>query len=119
MKKAAVWTWIQAVLSAGLIPLWFVKIFHDVGHLPSAEDPNKIVAVHFYFSMYDNMRIFPFFIYLSIGLLTASAVATLIGICKPALPRIREVRKSLFWIAVPFFFLMLLCAAFLGLGRGY
>ena len=33
----------EILISLGLIPLWFVKFFHGVGHLPSQSDPNTIV----------------------------------------------------------------------------
>ena len=44
----------EILISLGLIPLWFVKFFHGVGHLPSQSDPNTIVQVDFYHSMYEN-----------------------------------------------------------------
>ena len=38
----------EVLVSLGLIPMWFVKIFQGGGHLPSKDNPDVIVQVDFY-----------------------------------------------------------------------
>ena len=119
MKGSAVLSWVKVALAAGLIPLWFVKFYHSVGHLPGAENPDQIVEMHFYHSMFENARDsgLLFAVILSIGLLAASAVVTLIHLRKPSLVRVRKAHSILFWIAISLFILMLLYG--FTVGRGY
>lgn len=101
-----------------MIPLWFLDFYRVSGYLPSAEDPNQFVDVCFSHSMYDNVRSLglPFLAFLSIGLLAASAIVTLISIRNPDRPRIKHASNELFWIAVPLFLALLLMEFFMGYG---
>ena len=65
----------EILISLGLIPLWFVKFFHGVGHLPSQSDPNTIVQVDFYHSMYENINAdFEFMFPVSMALVALSVI---------------------------------------------
>lgn len=44
----------KIVLSLVQTPLWFIKLFHGVGHMPNV-DTGKIEEVHFYHTMYENI----------------------------------------------------------------
>lgn len=44
----------KIVFSLVQIPLWFIKLFHGVGHMPNV-DTGKIEEVHFYHTMYENI----------------------------------------------------------------
>lgn len=53
MKKT-LWNAVKILLSAATFPLWFVKMFTDVGHFPDRET-GEIVKVVFRYSMYENI----------------------------------------------------------------
>ena len=46
---------IKILTSLLTIPLWFIKFFVGVGHMPNV-DTGKIEEVRFYHSMYENMN---------------------------------------------------------------
>lgn len=73
----------KMILSLVQIPLWFIKLFHDVGHLPNA-DTGEIDEVHFYHSMFENISDLDcsFFLYISIGLVVLSVSLTIVSIIK-------------------------------------
>lgn len=75
----------EIILSLGLIPLWFVKFYQGTGHLPSQRDPNTIVQVDFYHSMYENVNadIFGFMFPVSIGLIAASVIFSAVCLKSP------------------------------------
>ena len=109
----------QLVLSVALIPLWFVKIFHGVGHLPSREDPGTIVQVDFYHSMIENMRdegLMPLAV-LSLVLLSCAAVLAALCLKWSQGKRLGRVSLVVFLAAVLLFLLCLLLAS--SVGRGY
>ena len=53
MKKAIL-SIVEIVLSVITFPLWFIKIFVGIGHLPDKET-GEIVEVVFRHSMYENI----------------------------------------------------------------
>ena len=67
---------IKIFISISLIPLWFIKLFHGVGHLPSQS--GEIVRVDFYHSMIENLSEYPCLPYISIALLALSAALSIV-----------------------------------------
>ena len=63
----------KITLSLVQIPLWFIKLFHGVGHMPNV-DTGKIEEVHFYHTMYENISDlgYSFLIYTSMALIILS-----------------------------------------------
>ena len=71
----------KIIIAIITIPLWFVNIFHGVGHMPNV-DTGKIEEVHFYHSMYENMDSLElsFMFYLFIVVVLSSVVLSIISI---------------------------------------
>lgn len=109
----------EILISLGLIPLWFVKFFHGVGHLPSQSDPNTIVQVDFYHSMYENVNtdVFGFMFPVSIGLIAVSVIFSAVCLKYPNNKKKQKVGHIIFGITVGVFLLSLLFAS--TVGRGY
>lgn len=109
----------QLILSVALIPLWFVKIFHGVGHLPSAETPGEIVRVDFYHSMMENVRDSDLMLLAVISLALLACAAVLAALClkQPQGRRLCRVSRVVFLAAILWFLLCLLLAS--SVGRGY
>ena len=51
--KHKVWNIVKIVLSALTFPLWFIKMFVGIGHLPNQS--GEIVKVVFHHTMYENI----------------------------------------------------------------
>ena len=73
----------KIVLSLVQIPLWFVNLFHGVGHMPNV-DTGKIEEVHFYHTMYENISDlgYLFLFYISIVLVFLSITLAILTIFK-------------------------------------
>ena len=71
----------KIIIAIITIPLWFVNIFHGVGHMPNV-DTGKIEEVHFYHSMYENMNSLElsFVFYLFVVVVLSSVVLSIISI---------------------------------------
>lgn len=110
---------VEIILSLGLIPLWFVKFFHGIGHLPSQSDPNTIVQVDFYHSMYENVNadMFGFMFPVSIGLIAVSVIFSAVCLKFPNNKKMQKAGHIIFGIAVGVFLLSLLLAS--TVRRGY
>ncbi len=52
MKKISVI--LKIIFTLAVIPLSFVKLFHDVGVLPNKD--GAPVKVHYYYSLWDNLK---------------------------------------------------------------
>lgn len=71
---------VKIILSAITFPLWFVKIFTDIGHLPDQET-GEIIKVVFRHSMYENIcAIHPIFAYITMAIIIASIVLNAVEI---------------------------------------
>ena len=103
-NRTAIFAWVKVILSAGLIPLWFVESFMG------CSESGGMAAV-FPFSMYDYARKSDclFLSYASIGLLAASAVLALYSLLRRG--GIRKISHAVFWAAVGFFLAFLILAA--------
>lgn len=78
MKKL-IYPIIKITTSLLTIPLWFVKFFVGIGHLPD-QNTGEIVEVHFYHSMYENINDLDLGIlfYISIIIVLSSVVLSVI-----------------------------------------
>ena len=78
MKK-----WIECVgkivLSLALIPLWFVKFFHDVGVLPNED--GGVSRVDYYYTVFENLQAtdFSFLFYLSLAMSIAALIFAILS----------------------------------------
>lgn len=108
----------EILISLGLIPLWFVKFFHGVGHLPSQSDPNTIVQVDFYHSMYENINAdFEFMFPVSIGLIAVSVIFSAACLIFPNNKKMQKAGHIIFGVTVGVFLLSLFLAS--TVSRGY
>ena len=105
-NSAAIFAWAKAILSVGLIPLWFVEFF--IGHSGSGG-----LAAVFPFSMYDYMRRSDclFLSYVSIGLLALSATLALYSLLRRDRRHIRKISHAVFGVAVGSFLVFLALAS--------
>lgn len=101
------------------IPLWFVKMFHDVGHLPSQENPNEILTVDFYHSMYENIGDsgYSYLAYLSFALIALTVITSALGMSEKSKKKAKTISNVLFFVTVAVFAFLLLMAS--TVGRGY
>lgn len=109
----------EILVSLGLIPLWFVKFFHGVGHLPSQSDPGTIVQVDFYHSMYENVNadVFGFMFPVSVGLIAVSVIFSAVCLKYPNNKKMQTAGHIIFGITIGVFLFSLLLAS--TVGRGY
>ena len=108
----------EILISLGLIPLWFVKFFHGVGHLPSQGDPNTIVQVDFYHSMYENINAdFEFMFPVSMVLIALSAIFSTVCLKFASNKKMQIVGHIVFGVTVGAFLLSLFLAS--TVRRGY
>ena len=108
----------EILISLGLIPLWFVKFFHGVGHLPSQNDPDIIVQVDFYHSMYENINAeFGFMFPVSMVLIALSAIFSAVCLKFTSNKKMQIAGHIIFGITAGVFLLSLLLAS--TVKRGY
>ena len=109
----------EGLVSLGLIPMWFVKFFHGVGHLPSKNNPDIIVQVDFYHSMYENISadVFGFMFPVSITLIAVSVIVSVACLKYPKHKKLQVASHIIFGITFGVFLLSLLHAS--TVARGY
>jgi hypothetical protein len=107
----------KILLSVATVPLWFVKIFADVGHLP--DRTGKIVEVIFRHSMYGNIcsLAHPVFAYVSMAIALFSAVMNAVALKAPEGRPVKAVARVAFWSAMGVFLILLLLS--LTVSRNY
>ena len=107
---------VEIVLSALTFPLWFVKMFIGIGHLPN--QTGEIVEVVFCHSMYENIcaGAHPFFAYVAMFFSIFAIVLNVLslGFEKRTL---RLIANIVFAVTIGLFVFLLLYAS--ALGRGY
>lgn len=113
MKKTMIA--LKIFISISLIPLWFIKLFHGVGHLPSQS--GEIVRVDFYHSMIENLSEYPYLIYISIALLVLSAALSIVELIFKKNRWVRLAALVAFVAAVLTFITLFFLAS--SVGRGY
>lgn len=108
----------EILVSLGMIPLWFVKFFHGVGHLPSQSDPDIIVQVDFYHSMYENINAdFEFMFPVSMALIALSVIFSAVCLKLLNSKKMQTAGHIIFGITVGAFLLSLFLAS--TMSRGY
>ena len=115
MKKI-IFPIIKILTSILTIPLWFIKFFVGVGHLP--DDTGEIVEIHFYHSMYENINDMDLglLFYIAVILCLSSAILSIITI-KVSDKRLYKISDVVFVISIALFLLFLLIAS--TVARGY
>ena len=108
---------IKILTSLLTIPLWFIKFFVGVGHMPNV-DTGKIEEVRFYHSMYENMNDMDLglLFYLAVILGLSSAILSIITI-KVSDKRLYKISNVVFIVTISSFLLFLLIAS--TVARGY
>ena len=108
----------EILVLLGMIPLWFVKFFHGVGHLPSQSDPDVIVQVDFYHSMYENINAdFEFMFPVSMALIALSVIFSAVCLKLPNNKKMQTAGHIIIGITVGVFLLSLFLAS--TVKRGY
>ena len=116
MKKI-IFPTIKILTSLLTIPLWFIKFFVGIGHMPNV-DTGKIEEVRFYHSMYENMNDMDLglLFYLAVILGLSSAILSIITI-KVSDKRLYKISNVVFIVTISSFLLFLLIAS--TVARGY
>ena len=107
----------KITLSLVQIPLWFIKLFHGVGHMPNV-DTGKIEEVHFYHTMYENISDlgYSFLIYTSMALIILSVFFAIVSFIKNN-KKINTVSNIISTISILSFVIFLILAS--TVSRGY
>ena len=107
----------KIIIAIITIPLWFVDIFHGVGHMPNV-DTGKIEEVHFYHSIYENMNSLELSIvfYLFVVVVLSSVVLSIISI-KTNNKKINKISNIALIVTLVLFLVCLVVAS--TVSRGY
>ena len=106
----------KIVLSLVQIPLWFVNLFHGVGHMPNVD--TGIEEVHFYHTMYENISDLDclFLFYISMALIILSIFFAIVSFIKNN-KKINSVSNIISFISILSFAIFLILAS--TVARGY
>jgi hypothetical protein len=111
---------VEIVVDLVFIPLFFVKIFHEVAVLPAVDAEGNLSTwrVDYYYSALQNLQELelPFFIYIAIALLVASAGLAVAAMIKDH-KKLRIANYVVFAVAVIFAVFVILLAS--AVARGY
>ena len=107
---------VEIVLSVITFPLWFIKMFVGIGHLPN--QAGEIVEVVFRHSMYENIcdGAHPFLAYIAMAVIV-SAIALNIVNLKLSNKKLQTISNIVFGMAIGLFIILLLYAS--TVARGY
>ena len=108
----------KIVLSIATIPLWFVKMFVGVGHLPD-QATGEIVEVIFRHSMLENVGdlAHPILAYIAMAIAVVSAVINVIALKHSDNTKIKITANVTFGVAIVLFLILMLLAS--TVARGY
>ena len=108
---------VEIVLSAITFPLWFIKMFVGIGHLPNRET-GEIVKVVFRHSMYENIcdGENPFLAYIPMAIMIASIILNAVNL-KFSNKKLQTISNIVFGTAMGLFIILLLYAS--TVARGY
>ena len=108
----------KIILSVATVPLWFVKMFAGVGHLPD-QATGEIVEVIFRHSMLENVGdlAHPILAYIAMTIAAGSVVMNAIALKYPDSKGIKITANSAFGVAIGLFLIFLLLAS--TVTRGY
>ena len=111
--------WVQALLSALTVPLYFLPVFHGVGHLPSQENPDVIVQVDFYHSAYENLCAIDCapLVYVYFALVAGTVACSVCSLLLPEKGRLKIASHVLFAVTVVCFAILFLLSS--TVARGY
>ena len=104
----------KIIVSIIQIPLWFIKIFKGVGHLPDS-NTGEIKEVYFYHSMYENIKAIDFMVlfYVSMLLIIINIVLSILCFKKDY----SKLSNILSIIIICLFFVSFIITS--SVGRGY
>ena len=107
---------VEIILSVITFPLWFIKMFVGIGHLPN--QAGEIVEVAFRHSMYENIcdGTHPFLAYIAMTVIV-SAIALNIVNLKLSNKKMQTISNIVFGVAIGLFIILLLYAS--TVARGY
>lgn len=107
---------VEIILSVITFPLWFIKMFVGIGHLPN--QAGEIVEVVFRHSMYENIcdGAHPFLAYIAMAVIV-SAIALNIVNLKLSNKKLQTISNIVFGVAIGLFIILLLYAS--TVARGY
>ena len=108
----------RIVLSSATIPLWFVKMFVGVGHLPD-QATGEIVKVIFRHSMFENVGdlVHPILAYIAMAIAVVSVIMSSIALKSPDNKGVKATANVAFWVAIGLFLILLLLGS--TVSRGY
>ena len=108
----------KIILSVATIPVWFVKMFVGVGHLPD-QTTGAIVEVIFRHSMLENVGDLtdPILAYIAMTIAVVSAVMNAIAVKSTDSKGIKITANVAFGVAIGLFLILLLLAP--TVARGY
>lgn len=108
----------KILLSVIAFPLWFIKMFKDVGHLPDQET-GEIIEIVFRHSMFENICAVshPILAYISMAVIIVSVVFNVILFKYPDGKKLKTIGNTVFGIAIGLFIVLLLFAS--TVARGY
>ena len=114
--KNKVFCIVKSLLSAITVPLWFVKIFKGVGHLPDAS--GEIHEVIFRHSMFENIcdLYFPALPYIAMAVAVISVVANVLAL-KASNRKVNTFSNIVFGVTMVAFIVLQLLAS--TVARGY
>ena len=108
----------KIILSVAMLPMWFVKMFEAVGHLPN-QDTGEITEVIFRHSMFENIcdGFHPILAYISIAVIILSVVLNTVAFKCPTQKKLQAVGNIVFWLMFGLFSVFLVFAT--SVSRGY
>ena len=117
MTKNKILSIVEIVLAAITFPLWFIKMFAGVGHLPNKET-GEIVEVVFRHSMYENIcdGAHPFLAYMAMATILFAIILNVANL-KLNNKKLLIINNIAFGVAIGLFAILLLYAS--TVTRGY
>lgn len=107
---------VEIILLVITFPLWFIKMFVGIGHLPN--QAGEIVEVVFRHSMYENIcdGAHPFFAYIAMAVIVSAIALNVVNI-KLSNKKLQTISNIVFGVAIGLFIILLLYAS--TVARGY
>lgn len=108
---------VEIVISTITFPLWFIKMFVGIGHLPDQET-GEIIEVVFHHSMYENIcdDESSFFIYMVMATIIFSIALNILNL-KLNNQKLQKISNIVFGITIGLFVILLIYAS--TIARGY
>ena len=107
---------VEIILSAITFPLWFVKMYVGIGHLPNRD--GEIVEVVFRHSMYENIcdGVHPFLVYIPMATIISVIALNVVNL-KLNSKKLQTISNIVFGVAMGLFIVLLLYTS--TIHRGY